>query len=175
MSLSLRDRPRTAGLAVKVLLILLCVSLLGAGCMQLPPGTHIFVSDDGCTSDGFCVRLDGHLCNFYYAPTREVVVAPGQSCRLLMHELCHAHQHQTILNETGREPSDLTLYEWDDTAEAAAYASVVAGHPRPDDWRISRDTLLEDFAEACGRYMARDPRYPSEPNRDQFFSDRNFR
>jgi hypothetical protein len=160
---------------VRALLVLLCASLLGAGCMSLPRGTHIFVSDDGCAGDGFCPSKDAHHCNFYYAPTREIVVAPGQSCRSLMHEFCHAHQHETILEETGREPSDLTLKEWYDATEAAAYAPVVAAHPHPDDWQLTADTLLEDFAEACGRYMARDPRYPGEPNRDQFFSDRDFR
>ena len=175
MSRSIHIRRWAPVRAATALLVLLCASVLAASCMSLPPGTHVFVSDDGCTSNGVCPWEAGHACNFYYAPTREVVVGPGQSCRPLMHELCHAHQHQTILSETGREPSDLTLVEWNDTAEAAAYASAIAGHPHPADWRLSRDTLLEDFAEACGRYLARDPRYPSDPLRDQFFSDRNFR
>ena len=157
------------------LLLLLCVSILSASCMTLPRGVRVFVSDRGCTSDGVCPFGDGHPCNFYFPPTREIVIKPGQSCHVVAHELCHAHQHQVILDETGREPADLSLKEWYDTAEAAAYQGAVAAHPRPDDWRMSADTLLEDFAEACGRFLVRDPDYPGEPNRDQFFRDRNFR
>jgi hypothetical protein len=175
VSFFLRGAAVRVAAAAVTWLLLVCLSVLSASCMALPRGVRVFVSDRGCTSDGVCPLGNGHPCNFYYPPTREIVIEPGQSCHVVAHELCHAHQHQVILDETGREPSDLTLKEWYDTAEAAAYQRAIAGHPRPEDWHMSADTLLEDFAEACGRYLVRDPDYPGDPSRDRFFGERDFR
>jgi len=152
---------------------LVAAGLAAVGCMSVPQGVHIYVSDSGCTSDGYCPWPDGAPHDFYYAPTRELVVSGGQSVKVDAHELCHAHQHETILEETGREPVGLTLTEGLLTDEAAAYRVVAEANPRPASWTLSKDNLIEDFAEACGRYLTgwRD----QDPARDAFFAARGFR
>lgn len=148
-------------------LVLTLCALTGVACMSVPPGTTILVTD---SPEALC----NQRVNCYHAPSRTIVLVPGQSLKTLAHEGCHAHQHATVLDELGREPrTDLT--DWYETSEAEAYAAVVEAAPRPADWRMSADNLLEDFAEACGRYMAQDPRWPGEPSRDAFFEARDFR
>lgn len=151
----------------KFAIALALTALLGVGCMSVPAGTTILVTDN---PEVLC----NQRVNCYHAPSRTIVMVPGQSLKTLAHEGCHAHQHQTVLEELGREPrADLT--DWYKTSEAAAYAAVVEASPRPDDWKLSADNLLEDFAEACGRFMAQDPGKPGEPQRDAFFAERDFR
>jgi len=168
--------------------LLLAVLLAAAAALACTPfvtptGLHVYKSPNGCTSDGQCPF--GGPANFYWAPTREIVLVPGQPLKVAAHETCHGHQHQVILNETGAEPqpggpppSAVDLHEWLTTTEAAAYLPVVAaadgGFPA---WG-RRDTalwLLEDFAEACGRFLAADPRFPLDPGRAAFFEGMGMR
>lgn len=157
-------------------LAVIVLGLAAVGCMSVPTGLHVYETNSGCTSDGVCPWGDSGYRQFYYAPTREIVVVVGQPLKVWAHEACHAHQHQAILDETGREPVGLTLAEWQTTDEGVAYAAAIAGWPRPDWYAIANNySLLEDFAEACGRYLVQDPRFPSDPARDVFFEARDFR
>jgi len=131
--------------------------------MALPEGTRVVVTD---TPEVWCVVR----VNCYHAPTRTIVLVPGQSLKALAHEGCHAHQHATVLAETGGEPS-LDLHEWFTTAEAVQYAAVVA-QAGPNEWGEHYTALLEDFAEACGRFLTD---YSNEPGRAAFFEARGFK
>lgn len=123
----------------------LACSLAATACMNLPEGVHIHVTDSGCTTEMDCPY--GRPGNFYWAPLRQVVVMPGQGERTVMHELCHAHQHQVILEELGREPA-LDLREWYGTSEGQSFSALAAEHPPPWAW-LSALTPLEDFANTC--------------------------
>jgi|GEM_PF-3728961 len=138
------------------------IALLGAGCMALPEGTRVVVTD---TPEVWCVVR----VNCYHAPTRTIVVVPGASLRTLAHEATHAHQHWTVLDETGREPSK-NLHEWSETQEAKDFAVVVkrVGYP---DWSLSALTELELFAEANARCLVQDLRFPSQPVYDAWLKD----
>lgn len=160
----------------KLLLALAVLAALSVGCISLPDGLHVYETNSGCASDGVCPFHDGAPHNFYYAPTREIVVVPGQSLKVWAHEACHAHQHQTILDELHAEPLDLTLHEWYQTSEGQAYLAAIDGHPHASWPAIAdHDSALEDFGEACGRYLVNDPRWPLDPVRTAFFDARDFR
>jgi hypothetical protein len=156
----------------RLIVPLAMIGILFTGCMSVPSGVHLYVTDTGCTSQGFCPWADGQVHDFYYAPTREIVVAPGQSIKVEAHELCHAHQQETIIEETGHEPRGLTLQDWLDTSEGRAYAAVVEANVRPASWRLSLDNTVEDFAEACARYLTHWA--DQDPARDQFFESEGF-
>lgn len=137
--------------------------LVGA---RMPEDTHIYVTETGCSSAGRCPFEDGLAHNWYDTLTREIVVAPGQSLRLWAHEACHARQHETVRRELGIEPS-ADLHEWYRTGEALRYHMEVGMEPRPTDWRLSADTLLEDFAESCARFTVG---VASTSTRDGYFN-----
>jgi hypothetical protein len=148
---------------VKLALVALTALLLtvGSACMRVPAGLHVIVTD---TPEDYCIQR----ANCYRSDLRAIVVVPGQSLKLWAHETCHAHQHQTVLDETGSEP-DVDLHQWLDTNEGIEYAHVVsvAG---PTDWG-NWNTLLENFAEACGRFLTDQL---TEPGRFAFFKERSF-
>lgn len=149
----------------RLLLVLPLLAL--AGCMRVPPGTHMVVTDNP-------TPLCGHYENCYLTDSATIVLVSGQPLKVAAHEACHAHQDEEVREELGIRPS-IDLHEWYQTHEAAAYEAAVAGHPHPY-WAalVNEDTLLERFAEACGRYLARDPRYPSDPVDDAFFEEEGF-
>lgn len=144
-----------------LLLALLC--LLASGCMRVPAGLHVIVTDQPET---YCRQR----VNCYLPSQRAIVVVPDQSIKLWAHEACHAHQHQTVL-DAGLTASD-DLHEWYGTAEATAYRAVAEAAPVPAEWNLSAPTLLEDFAEACGRYLT--GWQDREPGRDKFFAAGGF-
>ena len=166
------------------LIMLLClIAAATVGCIKLPAGLHVNESTTGCTTSGTCPYTDGKPHNWYDATTREIVVAPGQSLKVWAHEACHAHQHQTILDETGKEPRLVVsafnptariadLHEWHGTDEGKAYAAVVE-QAGPNPWGMHYTPLLEDFAEACGRFLT--DWGDLDPVRAQFFDERGFR
>jgi hypothetical protein len=78
------------------------------------------------------------------------VVKPNSDITVVVHEACHAHQHQTILNETGKEPN-IELDQWYKTAEARSYAAAIAGLGRPAGWAATTD--IEDFASSCMMWL----------------------
>ena len=144
------------------IIALALLAFAAIGCMKVPEGTSILVTD---SPEALC----GERTNCYHAPSRTIVMVPNQSLRVLAHEGCHAHQHYTVLEELGREPR-LDMSDWLDTSEAHDYAAVVDG--RPTEWRLSADNLIEDFAEGCARYMVG---LPSTDARDTFFAERGFK
>lgn len=149
------------------------LGLAAVGCMSVPAGLHVYATDTGCTSDGRCLFHDGAPHNFYDVVGHEIVVVPGQPLKVVAHEACHAHQQQEVRDELGEDVS-VTEVEWYRTQEAAEYAAFTGGIIHG--WSgMSAPTLLEDFAEACGRYLAQDPRYPGDPAIDAFFTARDFR
>lgn len=151
---------------MKTALVLLVLALASVGCMKVPPGTSILVTD---SPEPYC----NARVNCYVAATRTIVMVPGQSIRVLAHEGCHAHQHWTILEETGDEPRR-DMVEWLDTSEATAYAAVVE-QAGPHEFGAHYVPLIEDFAEACARYMVDDDQWPLDPVRAAFFAERDFR
>ena len=88
--------------------------------------------------------------NFYWAPSREIVMVVDELDRRV-HELCHAHQHWTILMETGREPIDVTLSEWVYTEEGRSFLKIrsVGWGSWPWGTISTRQDVIEDFAETC--------------------------
>jgi hypothetical protein len=115
----------------------------------LPAGTTVVWG--GCASDGRCYPY-----NFYWAPTHEVVMQPGEPAYKVQHELCHAHQHWTINRGDALPPSDYDLESWYDTAQGSSFAAAVASLPWP--WSHSAVSALEDFAWTCAYWYA-DPAY----------------
>ncbi len=97
----------------------------------------------GCASDGTCYPY-----NFYWAPTHEVVMQPGEGEHKVQHELGHAHQHWSINGGDALPPSDYDLESWYETAEARSFTAAVAGLPWP--WTHSAVSGLEDFAWTYG-------------------------
>lgn len=166
-------------MSIKLIPLLGLFAIATVGCMSVPHGVHLYTSLSGCTSTGVCPWTDGKVHAYYFAPTRELVVPPmdalppATALKIEAHELCHSHQHETILEETSAEPRDLTLHEWISTSEGIAYQAVVEAHPRPAEWNLSIDNTLEDFAEACARYLT--DYQQQEPARDQFFAERGFK
>lgn len=69
--------------------------------LQMPEGTSVVIGK--CASDGEC-----HSYNFYWAPTKETVLQPGERENKLLHEACHAHQHWSINGGKPLEPSIMT-------------------------------------------------------------------
>lgn len=144
------------------LVLALCAAAL-MGCMKVPAGTHVLVTDHP-------QDLCGSYTNCYHAPTRTIVVVPGQSLKVWAHELCHAHQHQTILDQLGREPG-LSLDEWYDTDEANDWL-VVVGDRAGDGFDAAFASPLESFAEACAMFLTGKP---LDDLRYGFFEERGFK
>jgi len=142
---------------------LLTAAALMAGCLSLPDGLQVTVSPDGCTPDrSYCM---GRPANYYYPPTRTVVMAPGQGLPQTAHEVCHGHQHEVILEATGREP-DITLSPWYTTAEGAAFLAATGWradggtgdygptfYPNETPWDFLGFNALEDAAWTCSKYL----------------------
>jgi len=135
-----------------LLALAVLAALVSSAC--IPTGVHVFVSPNGCLSTGYCPALDANSpggtrpANYYWAPLREIVVKPDSHVTVIIHEFCHAHQHQVVLAELGIEP-DTDLHQWYDTTEARRFNDVVRDTwPRP--WSdLSNPTNIEDFATSC--------------------------
>lgn len=108
--------------------------------LPVPQGTKLIRG--GCASDGECYSF-----NFYWAPTRDVVVQHGEGKPKIMHELCHAHQHWSINRGADLAPADYDLESWYSTAEGRSFTAAVAGLSWP--WSHSAINGLEDFAWTC--------------------------
>ena len=117
--------------------------------LALPANTTVIRG--GCSSDGEC-----HWYNFYWAPTHEAVVQPGEGQAKVQHELCHAHQHWSISGGAPLAPADYDLESWYGTAEGGSFTAAVAGLAWP--WTHSAANGLEDFAWTCA-YWYLDPAY----------------
>lgn len=123
----------------------------------VPAGLRLVETDDRAA-------LCHYDVNCYNAEERAIVVSPGSSLQVIAHEACHAHQHQTVLTETGREPT-LDLREWADTREARSYDVP----PLAYSYHEGGDSKLEDFAEACAQYLTG---YPAQdPARQTWFAE----
>ena len=125
--------------------------------LPLPGGTT--VRYDGCAGDGAC-----YWYNFYWGPTHEAVLQPGEGPAKVQHELCHAHQHWSINGGAPLAPSDYDLGSWYSTAEGQGFTATVAGLGWP--WTHSAVNGLEDFAWTCA-YWYVDPAHlrASSPER----------
>ena len=114
------------------------------GQLPLPAGTSLVRT--GCASDGTCYPF-----NFYWAPTHEAVLQPGEPYYKETHELCHAHQAWAI----GRDlsPSEYDLQPWYSTNEGQQFMAEIG---IPDPWPFSHSAIngLESFAWVCGFYYA---------------------
>jgi hypothetical protein len=95
------------------------------------------------------------MTGYYDATVHTAYVRSDASDWAQMHERCHAHQHLTILIETGREPvgDRWQLDPWYATSEGTRYIQAIAAstYRWPREW-LSDDNPLEDFANACGLY-----------------------
>jgi len=133
-------------------LVMVGFAALLSGCISVPEGFHVHISETGCTSDGTCPFGGEGPANFYWAPLREIVLIPNQGHRTIAHEVCHAHQHQTILNETGQEPG-IGLRAWHTTSEGISFHELAAQYPHPWPWISQEDIVLEDFANTCSLWL----------------------
>jgi hypothetical protein len=122
----------------KLLLTLLPLITLLTGCTRLPEGLRIIESPDSCLPDHSYCATSG--ASAYQPRTRTVILGPNWTLQVLAHELCHARQHQVVLDSLHKEPSD-SLQEYLMTAEGQDYlrmgGSAPAGMP------------LEGAANAC--------------------------
>lgn len=114
----------------------------GGNVTALPLPANTSISWTGCASDGVC-----YWFNFYWAPTHEVVLQPGEGPDRVQHEYCHAHQHWAINGGAALAPSDYDLESWYATAEGQSFMAAVSGLPFP--WANSAVNGLEDFAWTC--------------------------
>jgi len=109
----------------RLLWLLALLPLLLTGCL-LPPGLHVIV---------------GGGANYYDAPSRTVALAPGQSAGIVAHELCHAHQHEMVLE---KNPASDNLWLYFGTSEGMAFLALRNQAPSAD--------ALEDAAWVCAWY-----------------------
>jgi hypothetical protein len=153
---------------MKRLFAIAILALALTGCI-LPPGLRVYVSDTGCTPDAsYCA---GHPANYYDPVSRTVVLAPGQGLSTIVHELCHARQHEVVLEALGREP-DVALTQWYLTNEATAFIAATGWVPDggwdehgptfyplplPDGLGLWAFNPLEDSAGACAHYLLGQP------------------
>jgi len=142
------------------LLPLVAAAFLFAGCLALPDGLNVYTSPDGALPDG-TYPYGAPLAtgrNYYWAPTRTVVLAPNQGVLTRAHELFHAHQHRVILDDLGREPSNINLEEWYLTQEGRSF--IVVANAEGGEFavwqRTTNPTYLEDAANT-GAYYLIDP------------------
>jgi hypothetical protein len=119
----------------------------GGTSLPLPDGTSVVWG--GCSSDGEC-----HWYNFYWAPTREIVMQANEAPVKVQHELCHAHQHWSINRGAPLVPSNYDLHTWYVTPEGGSFSQAVAGLGWP--WDSSAVNTIEDFAWTCA-YWYLDP------------------
>lgn len=142
-------RPSAARLVWSLLATLsavfaIAVPARAAGGPDVPEGFTLVITDT--------ISATG----YYDATVRTAYVRSTASDWSQMHERCHAHQHLTILRETGQEPvwSVWQLESWYLTSEGAAYIEAItrSAYHWPSAW-LSADNPLEDFANACGLYF----------------------
>lgn len=114
-----------------------------------PPGVTVKVATDGCVDASTC-PYGRKLANYYWAPTRTIVLAPNQGLKTQTHEHCHAHQDLVVERETGSEPT-VDLHEWYSTIEGRAW--VAANVSLPASFDLSAQNPIESFAEVCARYL----------------------
>jgi len=133
---------------------LLLAPLLLLGCIP------VIVSERPCASDGVCPFAqygftDGwsngkvEIKGFYNQPTREIVVPPGSSYAVIIHEDCHAWQGLTCPRD------DINLSCWRETAAGLAFPRTPAPWVMLDlDGNVrAGDTLIEDAARTCATYV----------------------
>lgn len=92
------------------------------GCIDWPgtPYPSAQAPDRYCHAGWYTDSMHVGWVYAYYVPAlRAIVVRPWVDAGGLAHETCHAHQHLTVLQELGREPS-IDLSEWLLTSEARA-------------------------------------------------------
>lgn len=142
---------RLAAAALAAFLIFTASPVHAEPVLNVPAGVTITVTDTGCTAGGFCPYGYGVRSNFYSTHYRTIVVALNQWPSTVMHEWCHAHQHEAVIWYLGREPQ-LDLADWYQTHEYGAWWYFVKT-PTPSAWRLSAPTPLEDWATACGWYF----------------------
>lgn len=155
-------------------ILLISLVFMSVGCIKLPPGLRVYLSEDGCNTQGTCPWGGDEPRNWYDVENREIVISPNQTLKVLAHEGCHAHQHQVVIEAVGEARADSVtgfydLREWLDTTEAKEYAATIAGLPPIQTHGI---ILLEDFAEACGRYLTGTE---LDEVRTSFFRERSFK
>lgn len=142
---------------VRVLLALLALGFASCGLQPafadgptVPSGVTVTESSVGREPNGDC-PYRCQPANYYDPQTRVVVLYPGQPERDRLHELCHAHQHETVLEVTSHEPTR-DIREWYGTREGRLYSAAIAGLEPIPDWEMSQVNALEDFANACAYY-----------------------
>ena len=109
---------------MKRLWLVAIIPLLLTGCLPVPSGLSVHVSVDGCVGDGsYCT---GAPANYYDAPTRAVVLAPDQPIEILVHEICHAHQHAMVLE---KNPDSCNLWLYFGTTEGMSYLTYTGQTP----------------------------------------------
>lgn len=136
--------------------ILLVAALVFSGCLSLPEGLNVIVSEDGCLPDGTCPygQPAPFGRNYYWAPTRTLVFAPNQGMLTMAHELAHAHQHAVILEDLGREPTNVNLEDWHLTGEGKDW--LAQGFRFDDVWqRTTTPNALEDNANTVAAWLVR--------------------
>lgn len=126
------------------------LAVLLVGCLSVPAGMSVHVSEHGCLPTGGCPFGGRAPANFYWPPDQTVVLAPAVGPLTAMHEVCHAHQHERII-AAGLEAS-VDLHEWYSTAEGGSFVQTFASKPHPWAW-LSSETALEDFAYTCALYI----------------------
>lgn len=77
---------------------------------------------------------------------------------VLLHELCHAHQHWQIIREQVQTDLRTPLEAWSLTQEGRAYLALSSSLPRG--FVVIPEGPLESFANACAAYLL-----PSEGHR----------
>ena len=140
---------------------LAALALLLTGCIALPAGLQVYVSENGCTPEGVCPYGGQSQANYYYSPTRTIVLAPQQGTFILIHEACHAHQHQVVLD--AKMPSTVDLNKWYLTSEGQAFMAATDWsrdacgafyNPAPSPWGYVSDwTPIEDAANTCAVWL----------------------
>ena len=138
---------------MKSLLLLALVAMLLAGCRGLPPlplGLRIQQGDGSraCLQlpepDGRCLTAEG-----IYLPDKRLVITRTPLAYTLVHELCHAVQHQQVIEQWGENAN---FWDWPKTPQGQALRAV---------YRVQGD-LFEEGADVCAHYLLGLPLEPGE-------------
>lgn len=131
--------------------------------LPLPSGTTI--NRSGCASDNHCEWF-----NFWWHPTSEAVMQPGEARLKEVHELCHGHQDWSIGRPLAL--SELDLRPWYATSEGRDWTARFATNIWPD-VSFGPNPQLEGFAHSCANYYL-DPAalYQRSPARYEWFKER---
>jgi hypothetical protein len=145
--------------------------------LPVPAGLHLYLSPDGCHSNGDCGPNPALRLGNYNQIIREALLRTNWTeffpysvmLFVVTHEVCHAHQHRVVLDAglpdvIPGEPN--FAISWLQTPEGVAFLAAGGKSSLPSNPSLSP---FEDFADICSAwYMRRDYLRLNDPRMYEF-------